>query len=67
MPIKKFKAMTPGTRFRSVSATEEITREGPEKSLTEPLRKKGGRNHHGHITMPERRSQAALPQDRLQA
>jgi large subunit ribosomal protein L2 len=55
MPIKKFKAMTPGTRFRSVTTTDDVlTRKGPEKSLTEPLRKKGGRNHHGHITMRRR-------------
>jgi large subunit ribosomal protein L2 len=50
MPIKKFKPMTPGTRFRSVTSGDAITRDKPEKSLTEPLRKKGGRNHHGHIT-----------------
>ncbi|MBI4544946.1 MAG: 50S ribosomal protein L2 [Gemmatimonadetes bacterium] len=54
MPIKKFKPVTPGTRFRSVSAFEEVTREGPERSLTEPLKKTGGRNHHGHITSRRR-------------
>ena len=54
MAIKKFKAMTPGTRFRSISGRSEITRKGPEKSLTEPLHSKGGRNHHGHITMRRR-------------
>jgi large subunit ribosomal protein L2 len=54
MPIKKFKAITPGTRFRAVSAFDEVTREGPEKSLTEPLSKSGGRNHHGHITTRRR-------------
>ncbi|MFW6206135.1 MAG: 50S ribosomal protein L2 [Gemmatimonadota bacterium] len=54
MPIKKFKAITPGTRFRSVTSTDGITRKGPERSLTEPLTKKGGRNHHGHITTRRR-------------
>jgi large subunit ribosomal protein L2 len=54
MGIKQFKAITPGTRFRAVNEFEEITREGPEKSLTEPLRKKAGRNHHGRITMRRR-------------
>ena len=54
MAIKKFKAMTPGTRFRAITAGTEITRKGPEKSLTESLHKKGGRNHHGHITMRRR-------------
>ena len=55
MPIKKFKAITPGTRFRSVTTTSDVlTRKGPEKSLTEPVRKSGGRNHHGHITLRRR-------------
>jgi large subunit ribosomal protein L2 len=51
MPLKKFKPVTPGTRFRSVVDGSEITRKGPERSLTEPLHSKGGRNHHGHVTM----------------
>ncbi len=50
MPTKKFKPMTPGTRFRSVMRREEITRSEPEKSLLEPLKKSGGRNNHGRIT-----------------
>jgi large subunit ribosomal protein L2 len=54
MPTKKFKPVTPGTRFRSVSAFDEITRSEPEKSLLEPLHKTGGRNHHGHITSRRR-------------
>jgi large subunit ribosomal protein L2 len=54
MPIKKFKPMTPGTRFRSVTSHVEITRSEPEKSLLEPLKKSGGRNHHGHITSRRR-------------
>lgn len=54
MPIKKFKPVTPGTRFRAVAAFDEITRDHPEKSLVAPLRKTGGRNHHGHITSRHR-------------
>ena len=54
MPIKKFKPVTAGQRFRAVSAFDEITRSEPERSLTEPLPKKGGRNHHGHITTRRR-------------
>jgi len=54
MAIKKFKPVTPGTRFRSVPQGEEITRKGPEKSLSEPLHKTGGRNHHGHMTSRRR-------------
>ena len=54
MPLKKFKPVTPGQRFRSVGASDVITRSEPEKSLTEPIRKKGGRNHHGRITTRRR-------------
>jgi large subunit ribosomal protein L2 len=54
MGIKKFKAMTAGTRFRSTLENEAVTRKGPEKSLTEALNEKGGRNHHGHITSRRR-------------
>jgi large subunit ribosomal protein L2 len=54
MAIKKFKPVTPGTRFRSTLENEEVTRKGPERSLTESLSSKGGRNHHGHVTMRRR-------------
>ncbi|TVP56934.1 MAG: 50S ribosomal protein L2 [Gemmatimonadales bacterium] len=54
MPLKKFKPMTPGTRFRSVTDGSEITRKGPERSLVEPLHGTGGRNHHGRITSRRR-------------
>ncbi len=54
MSIKKFKPMTPGTRFRSILENEVITRKGPERSLTESLSGSGGRNHHGHITVRRR-------------
>ena len=54
MALKKFKPVTPGTRFRSVTAKDVVTRKDPEKSLTEPLRKSGGRNHHGRITIRRR-------------
>jgi large subunit ribosomal protein L2 len=50
MGIKKFKPVTPGTRFRSTLDNEELTRDTPERSLLEPLTSKGGRNHHGHVT-----------------
>ena len=54
MALKKFKPVTPGTRFRSTTAKDDVTRKGPEKSLTEPLTRSGGRNHHGRITMRRR-------------
>jgi large subunit ribosomal protein L2 len=51
MGIRQFKPVTKGTRFRSVSDFSEITRSEPEKSLVEPLKKSGGRDNHGHISM----------------
>ncbi len=54
MGIKKFKPVTPGTRFKSILDGDVITRKGPEKSLTESLSSSGGRNHHGHITVRRR-------------
>ena len=50
MGIKKLKPVTPGTRFRSNSTFEEITRDTPEKSLTVALKKSGGRNNLGRVT-----------------
>ena len=54
MALKKFRPVTPGTRFRSVTAKDVVTRKEPEKSLTEPLKRSGGRNHHGRITIRRR-------------
>ncbi len=54
MGIKKFKPVTPGSRFRSTLDGEAVTRQGPERSLTESLSSKGGRNHHGHVTVRHR-------------
>ena len=51
MAIKKYNPTTPGRRGMSVSAFEEITCTTPEKSLLAPLKKSGGRNAHGHITV----------------
>ena len=54
MGIRQFKPVTHGSRFRSVPDFSEITRSTPEKSLTEPLTKSGGRDNHGHIAMRRR-------------
>ena len=51
MPIRQFKPVTKSSRFRSVSDFAEITRTTPEKSLLEPIKKSGGRDNHGHISM----------------
>lgn len=54
MGIRQFKPVTKSSRFRSVSDFSEITRSTPEKSLVEPLKKSGGRDNHGHISMRRR-------------
>ena len=54
MSIRQFRPITAGTRFRSVSGFDEITRSTPEKSLVEPLPKSGGRNNQGHVTSRHR-------------
>ncbi|MFA7419771.1 MAG: 50S ribosomal protein L2 [Melioribacteraceae bacterium] len=54
MAIRKLKPNTPGTRFMSISSFDEITRSTPEKSLTAPIKKSGGRNNHGRVTSRHR-------------
>jgi len=49
--IKKYKPTSPGRRFMTISTFEEITTDKPEKSLTVGLRKKGGRNNEGRLTV----------------
>ena len=51
MGIKKFRPVTPGTRQRSVLENEVLTRSEPERSLLDVKTEKGGRNHHGHVTV----------------
>ena len=51
MAIRKINPTTPGQRFMTVSAFEEITKTTPEKSLTTDLRSKAGRNNSGKITV----------------
>jgi large subunit ribosomal protein L2 len=54
MGLKTFKPTTPGQRYRSVLTFDEITRDKPEKSLLRPLKKSGGRNNNGHVTVRHR-------------
>ena len=51
MALRKLNPTTPGQRFKVISAFDEITRSKPEKSLLVPLRKSGGRNNQGKMTM----------------
>ena len=50
MALRKYKPTSPGRRFMTVSTFEEVTKTEPEKSLTDPIKKKGGRNVYGRIT-----------------
>ncbi len=54
MPVRKMKPTSPGVRQMTVSTFEEITKKRPEKSLTEGIHRKAGRNHHGRITVRHR-------------
>ncbi|MCU1427499.1 MAG: ribosomal protein bacterial/organellar [Actinomycetia bacterium] len=54
MPIRKRKPTSPGRRFQSASDFSEITRDKPEKSLTKPKPKTGGRNSYGRMTARHR-------------
>ena len=54
MAIRKLKPTSPGRRFMTVSDFEEITKTEPEKSLTEGLTKKSGRNSYGRVTSRRR-------------
>jgi len=51
MAIKNYKPMTNGTRGMSTLKNEEITKTTPEKSLVVTLKKNGGRNNQGRITV----------------
>ena len=54
MALRKYKPTTPGRRGASVSDFKEITRDRPEKALTEKITKKAGRNAQGRITARRR-------------
>ncbi|PID95571.1 MAG: 50S ribosomal protein L2 [Bacteroidetes bacterium] len=51
MALKKYKPTTPSQRFKIISAFDDITTNKPEKSLLAPIKKTGGRNNTGKMTM----------------
>ncbi|MBX7126921.1 MAG: 50S ribosomal protein L2 [Cyclobacteriaceae bacterium] len=51
MALKKLKPVTPGTRHRLSPGFDDITESRPEKSLVKTIKKTGGRNSVGHLTM----------------
>lgn len=50
----KFKPTTPSRRFMIGHDFKEITKDKPEKSLLSPIKKTGGRNSYGRITIRHR-------------
>jgi large subunit ribosomal protein L2 len=54
MAVKVYKPVTPGMRGMTGNTFEEITKSTPERSLTLALRKHGGRNSYGRITVRHR-------------
>jgi large subunit ribosomal protein L2 len=54
MGIKRIKPVTPGQRFKLAVTFEALTASRPEKSLLAPLKKSGGRNDTGKMTMRNR-------------
>ncbi|HBD83677.1 MAG TPA: 50S ribosomal protein L2 [Dehalococcoidia bacterium] len=54
MPLKTRKPTTPGQRGLVLQTTDDITTRKPKKSLLRPLKKTGGRNGQGRITVRHR-------------
>jgi large subunit ribosomal protein L2 len=54
MAVKKYKPITPGQRGMTGYTFDEITKDRPERSLLVPLRKSGGRNMYGRVTVRHR-------------
>ena len=54
MAVRRYKPTSAGRRNMSVATFEEITKKKPEKSLLKPLRKSGGRNNQGRLTVRHR-------------
>ncbi len=50
MGLKEYRPTSPARRHMTVSDFADITKTKPEKKLTRPVKKSGGRNSHGHIT-----------------
>jgi large subunit ribosomal protein L2 len=51
MPLKQYKPTSPGRRFMSSPDFSDLTRKKPERGLTKPLRKSGGRNSLGRTSV----------------
>lgn len=54
MPIRKLKPRSAGTRFRTISGFDQVTKSTPEKSLLAAKPRQGGRNNNGRVTARRR-------------
>ena len=54
MGIKKYRPVTPTLRYKVIPNFSELTKDSPEKSLTQSIKKSGGRNNKGRLTMRRR-------------
>ena len=54
MPLRKYRPLTPATRFKTVPTFDEITRSRPESRLVERKKRSGGRDNKGHISSWQR-------------
>ncbi|MFH1011721.1 MAG: 50S ribosomal protein L2, partial [bacterium] len=54
MPVKKLNPTTPSQRFRTILDRSDLGKKAPEKSLLVPMRKSGGRNNLGRMTIRSR-------------
>src|ERR1051325_8856060 len=51
MALKQYNPTSPGRRFMTTLTFDDVTKHEPEKALTEPKRRSGGRNNKGHQTI----------------
>ena len=54
MGLKSFRPITPSLRFQTVTTFDDVTKTEPEKSLTQPKLRTGGRNNIGRLTVRHR-------------
>ncbi|MFY0674566.1 MAG: 50S ribosomal protein L2 [Bacteroidia bacterium] len=54
MALRRLKPVTPASRFAVLNTYSELTADRPEKSLTAPLKKSGGRNSEGKMTVRQK-------------
>ncbi len=54
MPLHKKSPTTPSERFHVANVASQVTKRRPEKSLTEPKKRTGGRNSYGRVTSRRR-------------